>query len=325
MKHKRIWLVSLVALMLAAAACTCAPLSDITGDFETIVGEVAEQITAEAVVVNPPADNSGGDVVNDGGNTTGAADEGLGGPVYDGGDGYDTTYVGSTAIGASVVDSIPSIIEAHNWQFYGAAGDDIAIRADAIGESDPRITLIGPGGNVIDSDDDSGGDLSAYLLATLTEDGIYTVRVDMWSSGDFALSIDAIAEGVGIGPSTDNLDDGNNGLGGPNYDGGDGFDTTYVGSLQVGESVVDSIPTLFEAHNWQFEGSAGQTVTIRADVIGDSDPRIKLIDPNGTVIGEDDDGGGDYSSLLTVTLPVDGMYTIRVDMWTEGEFTLSIQ
>ncbi len=117
--------------------------------------------------------------------------------------------------------------------------------------------------------------------------------------------------------------------GGGNYGdaptGGDSYDTTYVGQISVGSSVQDNVPTLFEAHNWEFYGTAGQTVTIRADAIGDSDPRIKLIDPNGNVIAEDDDGGGGYSSLLTATLSMDGTYTIRIDMFSEGNFTLSVQ
>lgn len=132
-------------------------------------------------------------------------------------------------------------------------------------------------------------------------------------------SITDLASGGGI----------STGGGGGNYGdaptGGDSYDTTYVGQISVGSSVTDNVPTLLEAHNWEFFGTAGQTVTIRADAIGDSDPRIKLIDPSGNVIAEDDDGGGGYSSLLTATLPSDGTYTIRVDMFSAGDFTLSVQ
>jgi hypothetical protein len=114
--------------------------------------------------------------------------------------------------------------------------------------------------------------------------------------------------------------------GGPNeFDGGDGFDTTGGGTLTVGGGAQSAtLNSLSEAHNWTFEGQAGQSVTIRANGQGDTDPRAKLIDPNGNVIAEDDDGGGGWNSLITATLPETGTYTVRIDVFTEGTYSVSV-
>jgi hypothetical protein len=108
------------------------------------------------------------------------------------------------------------------------------------------------------------------------------------------------------------------------YDAGDGLDTTKVDTISVGESKSDSLGGIFEAHNYTFEGTAGQTVTITATAVGDTDPRVYLIDPSGNKIAEDDDGGGGYNASLTFTLPSTGTYTIRVDVFTAGDFTLTL-
>ena len=108
------------------------------------------------------------------------------------------------------------------------------------------------------------------------------------------------------------------------FDGGDGLSTVGGGSITVGGSQTGSLSSIFDASNWTFQGTAGQTVTIAADGQGDCDPRVKLIDPSGNVIGEDDDSGGGHNALLTATLPSAGQYTIRVDVFTEGTYTLTL-
>ena len=115
------------------------------------------------------------------------------------------------------------------------------------------------------------------------------------------------------------------GGGGTGYDGGDGLETNYQGSIAVGGSASGNIDSLFVADNWTFQGSSGQSVTIFAEGVGETDPRIKLIDPNGSVRAEDDDGGGGYNSLIETSLPMDGQYTIRVDVFTAGNYNLTLE
>lgn len=111
-------------------------------------------------------------------------------------------------------------------------------------------------------------------------------------------------------------------------DGGDGYTTTGGGSITVGSSQTATLTELDEAHNWSFQGTSGQTVTITAVGQGETDPRIKLLDPNGNVIAEDDDSGGGASgrdATLTTTLPSDGLYTVRVDVFRGGTYTVTVQ
>lgn len=119
--------------------------------------------------------------------------------------------------------------------------------------------------------------------------------------------------------------------GAPNgYDGGDGLSTTGGGYITIdGSPVRDGVYDFYQAHNWVFEGEAGQYVRITAEAIGATDPRIVLLDPNGNYLTGDDDGGyshglGMWDAYLTYTLPSNGEYTIRVDIWTEGDFMLAV-
>jgi hypothetical protein len=109
------------------------------------------------------------------------------------------------------------------------------------------------------------------------------------------------------------------------YDGGDGYVTTLRQPITVGLTVSGELGTNIEGHNWEFVGAAGQTVTIRVTGSGGCDPRVKLIDPAGAVLGSDDDGGGGVNALLIYTLPAAGTYTIRIDGWTAGGYTLALE
>ena len=115
--------------------------------------------------------------------------------------------------------------------------------------------------------------------------------------------------------------------GAPNtFDGGDGFDTTGGGTLTVGGgSGSGQLNSLIEAHNWTFEGVSGQTVTINVYGQGGTDPRATLLDPRGSVLTQDDDGGNNYDSLIYYTLPETGTYTIRIDVYTTGPYTVSVR
>ncbi len=110
----------------------------------------------------------------------------------------------------------------------------------------------------------------------------------------------------------------------PVYDGGDGYETTLLERLAPDQPASADMATVFEAHNWVFEGTAGQTATV--SVVGGSDEvdmRLRLFDPDGNVLAENDDAEG-YNPLIVQLLPADGLYTARVDAFTEGPYTISV-
>ncbi len=108
------------------------------------------------------------------------------------------------------------------------------------------------------------------------------------------------------------------------------FRTSGGGKTTInGPAVQDRIDGLFEAHNWVFEATAGQTVTIDVEAIGDTDPRLRLLDPDGSLLAEDDDSGYDYGmgiwdATLVYTFSRDGVYTLRIDVFIGGDFTIRV-
>jgi hypothetical protein len=109
-------------------------------------------------------------------------------------------------------------------------------------------------------------------------------------------------------------------------DGDDGYTTTQKGPLKLnGAECSGNIADISGADNWTFDGKTDQTITISIKAKGEADPTLTVIDPNGDVFDADDDSGGDNNPLLTTTLPADGVYTLRVDAFTEGEYTISVK
>jgi hypothetical protein len=92
--------------------------------------------------------------------------------------------------------------------------------------------------------------------------------------------------------------------------------------------VTASLDTIFEAHDWTFEGRAGQVVTLRCTAAAgaETDPRINLLAPDGSWLIADDDGGEGLNSLIAnFELPADGTYTVKVDVFEPGEYVLAFE
>jgi hypothetical protein len=86
------------------------------------------------------------------------------------------------------------------------------------------------------------------------------------------------------------------------------------------------------ARFYQFEGRAGQSVTIRAQAItGNLDPIVVLRSASGVNLALNDDGGAGRNAQLTHTLPADGRYVIAVTRYglregtTTGDYRLMLE
>jgi serine/threonine-protein kinase len=100
------------------------------------------------------------------------------------------------------------------------------------------------------------------------------------------------------------------------------------GTLSPGTPMSASLDTVLEAHDWTFEGQAGQVVTLRCTAApgAETDPRINLLAPDGSWLSADDDGGEGLSSLIAnFELPMDGIYTVKVDVFEIGEYVLVLE
>lgn len=112
----------------------------------------------------------------------------------------------------------------------------------------------------------------------------------------------------------------------PVHTGGDANDTVHVEQMAAGESRSARIDNVFEAHNWLFEGRAGQTVTISVIGAGSADPAARLIGPDGETLMYQQDVLGEANTNVQIdaTLPADGLYTVRVDLWVPGEYMVIV-
>ncbi len=108
-----------------------------------------------------------------------------------------------------------------------------------------------------------------------------------------------------------------------------------VGTVQVGTTVQGRLETGDQAMNdgtwadvWQFQGAAGQTVTIelRSE---EFDTYLQLLDGAGNRLAEDDDSLGDLDSRVVFTLPSTGTFQLVVNNFGDsrraGIYTLTLR
>jgi SH3-like domain-containing protein len=106
-----------------------------------------------------------------------------------------------------------------------------------------------------------------------------------------------------------------------------GLPSTTEGTLVAGTAQEGELNDLFAAHDWNFEGTAGQRVTIRVEAAPgeETDPRATLVGPDGSVLTSDDDGGGGLNAEISnYDLPADGTYTIKVDVFNGGGYLITL-
>lgn len=107
----------------------------------------------------------------------------------------------------------------------------------------------------------------------------------------------------------------------------DGIDADLTEQIGIGETRSASSTDVFEVHDWQFEAEAGQEFAIRAEPLTNADPRLRIIDGQGNILVENDDFDttGDRSAQVRFFVPADGTYIARVDFFTVGDYSLSIE
>jgi hypothetical protein len=240
-------------------------------------------------------------------------------------------------IGGEASATLDTIFEAHDWTFEGESGQVVTISVAAApgSEVDPRINLLGPDNEWLIADDDGGTDTDSLIENyTLPASGTYTIKVDVFTSGEYIVSVSEGGEGASDGgltmPDTENdaADSGD----GNSLEGSDnsalGLPSVDQGSVEIGGEASATLDTIFEAHDWTFEGESGQVVTISAAAAAGSsvDPRLNLLGPDGEWLTANDDGGSGTDALIEgYTLPASGTYTIKIDVFEGGEYILSVE
>jgi hypothetical protein len=207
---------------------------------------------------------------------------------------------GTLAVGGSGTAVIEDLEAVDRWRFDGVAGQGVRVEAKATADQffPPTVEVLDPFGRPL------GTQLFAVPQADviLPSDGEYVIQV----RGD-PFSLPPVSYEVEL----------------------DALPIVDRGELASGDTGSGSIDEESQRDHWSFDGSEGETITI--DVVatpGSSlDPFLGLLDPSGAIIAEDDDGGVDLNSQLTVTLPQDGEYVIEVrgfDGASRGAYEVSI-
>jgi hypothetical protein len=179
------------------------------------------------------------------------------------------------------------------YAFEGEAGQivSIAMNEDNSG-IDARLTLYGPDGVTLASNDDSSGGLNALIKAVvLPADGSYLIIPEGYSAaGAYTLSlVEVTPQAIEVDvPVSDDLENG----------------TIYI-----------------------FEGQAGQIVSIAMNEDNSGiDTRLTLQGADGVTLASNDDSSGGLNALIkAVVLPADGSYLIIPEGYSEtGAYTLSL-
>lgn len=203
------------------------------------------------------------------------------------------------------------------YQFVAEEGDVIGIQVNMLsGTLDPQVVLFSPNGSEIASnDDDPQGGFNAYLRDfTIPEGGVYTIWATRFnrdtgtSEGQYELILERVSGGAIPTP------------------------VASTTTIAIDETVQGDVTNESFARFYTFSGKQGQTVTFTMRTsVGDLDPYLILVDPQGRQIFRNDDGAdmGFNASLDKVRLPMDGDYTLVATRFqqmmgiTSGSFQLT--
>jgi hypothetical protein len=167
--------------------------------------------------------------------------------------------------------------------YYQSSGDEyISVIVTAVDDWDPTLEVFNEDGVSIGFNDDTNFLDPALMSLHLEDSGRYEFRVGAYS-GHGRYEIRLVAS-----------------------------DETGGGSLGYGDTVLGTLDWPGECEEWQFEGQAGDIISISMTGQGALyDTYLELYGPDGSELARNDDGGGGFSSLIGgYRLPEDGEYLI---------------
>lgn len=202
------------------------------------------------------------------------------------------------------------------YVFDGRRNQEVEITlTDTADEGDPYLYLLDPSGNIIAEDDDGGGNLNSRIVQLLTERGEYTVVATSFAPGqsfDYDLGLSCNRRRRSERPRCDQriecgetltgelTEDDRTGFRGPGY-----FQDVYCFTARRGDDL---------------------TLSLSSEAFGD--PYLYLLRPNGDLVAEDDDGGGDLDSRIDLAVEQPGRHLVVATSYAPGdtfEYSLTLQ
>lgn len=206
--------------------------------------------------------------------------------------------------------------------FKLSAPTSVRVEAAGRGNADPLIDLLDADGNVILTDDDSGGDGNARAEVDL-QPGTYCLNLVSYDGAPMTAFVrigrtDQEALTTGLSETADVVDTPDPGA--TTMVAGSCADATPLGTLDgpiSGTGSVNSDPY------WRFSLAAPTAISVTAQN-EDADPVITLLDADETYLAENDDFDGLNSRIdMTVALPA-GDYCISVDALSDRDLPIDI-
>ena len=184
------------------------------------------------------------------------------------------------------------------WKFSGRQGQIVSLEMNSE-DFDTYIDLLDDTGLWLNSNDDGGPGFNSMLITTLPYTGTYIVVARSFAyndnAGAYSLALNDLSDTATLTR-----------------------DETVSGHIDGGLNQA-----------FRYEGQAGEVISIEI-VAEDSyalDLYTTLFDPDGYVMREDDDGGSDLNPAVFTVLPLDGTYTINIQVvyGTTGDFDITVR
>jgi hypothetical protein len=206
----------------------------------------------------------------------------------------------SAEVGESYSDEIGAV-SGNLWMFSGRDDQRITIEMAAAEseELDSFLILYGPDGMELIRDNDSGSQNNALINGfPLPMTGNYTIIARTFEPDEFGTYAIELREGAELAGET-------------------GLDEDTRSSLDPGENEF-----------WQFEGSAGQTVSFHMVADGSQlNSFLSVRAPDGRLLAQDDESGEAHNALIReIRLPDNGPYMVMAAASgnTSGAYVLEI-
>lgn len=199
------------------------------------------------------------------------------------------------------------------YRFQGRAGQRVRLEM-ASNAIDPYLILLGPNGEEVAQDDDSGSNQNALITATLPRNGTYLIIANSSEAGQTGPY--QIRASLGGTPAAANP---------ANPPNRSSVVLQQSGVLGRGSRTLPD-GTLYQTYS--FQARAGQAVTISLNS-SDFDPYLILVDSRDRKIAENDDiTNRNQNARIQVTLRQGGTYRVIVNSATrggQGRFVLTVR
>jgi hypothetical protein len=221
------------------------------------------------------------------------------------------------------------------WAFTCSAGQ--SFQMDILSTWDNYAILFDPMGGVATRDDDGGPEsLNARITHTCQMTGVYRLGITVYSTsttpGPYTLQVQGGPQQMMMNqpqpmnqPTAMAMPQTMAAIPAPGAMGQIAANQTLNGRLETGDRMMTDSTW---ADLWQFQGTAGQMVTIELRS-AEFDTYLQLLDANNNRLAEDDDSLGDLDSRIIFRLPSTGTFQVVVnnigDTRRAGSYTLTLR